>query len=336
MARFRLNALRVFLTYPQATCSKQDLYNHLTSLRTVEGVDGIPTLHVLVAQEQHEDGGTHFHCYIEFERKINITNERLFDFQNLHPNIQSVRSKKNVIKYCTKDDEEPLVNFDYKNENSIVSKLRQGLSEGLQTNEIIDKVLDEEPNAIRYYNNLHSYITARQNNSKTHLPTNSIADFTIDALDSINMQDFHFNVQTMERGHRTNSKSIWLVGPSRIGKTSLARCLGKHWYMQGIWCIDNISDEDNTYGVLDDIAWDSLKYQYKSLLGCQKDCTFTDKYRCKKTFKMGYPVIICSNELPEFSPDEKDWLRINIDFYRLTVPLFNNPNPIAWTNIFLL
>lgn len=123
---------------------------------------------------------------------------------------------------------------------------------------------------------------------------------------------------------------MWFIGPSRFGKTALARSIGRHWYMQGVWCIDNLSDEEHVYGVLDDIPWESLRFQYRSLLGCQKDVTYTDKYRAKKTFQMGYPVIVCTNELPEFSNEEKNWLRVNVDFYDITERMYGDVQATMW------
>lgn len=102
---FRLNSQQIFLTYPQAeSLSKEVLQNFFynfkyTSRRNVE----FTVERFLVAQERHEDGGMHFHAYLKLSGKPNITTNRLFDVDGHHPNIQGVRSSKNVLHYCKKD-----------------------------------------------------------------------------------------------------------------------------------------------------------------------------------------------------------------------------------------
>lgn len=334
---FRLQSNRVFLTYPQATCSKQGLFDFLSTLTSSGDEQGIPVARCLVAQEPHEEGGIHFHCYLEFNRKIDVRNERLFDFEGNHPNIQKVRSKPNVIAYCTKHDQEPLANFTWREVSiTFLDKLRSGIAEGKPVNDIVDDALSEDPKAIRFYSNATAYVLARTAPARVHLPKYDLSTFSLSATDRERMATFIDAVQAGTTGGRANVRGMWFVGPSRYGKTSLARSLASHWYMQSSWSIDNLDDREGVYGVLDDLAWrGGLDRSYKALLGAQQDITLTDKYRAKKTFKYGHLVVVCSNELPDFTEEEKNWLRVNIDFYNIVVPLFDNPNPIPFQNIFL-
>lgn len=329
---FRLNSNRVFLTYPQATCSKQGLFDFLSSLTSTNDHNGIQVAHCLVAQESHQEEGLHFHCYVEFQRKINISNERLFDYEGNHPNIQAVKSKTNVLKYCTKEDQEPLANFEWREVSiAFLDKLRAGIAANKTVNEILDDALTIDPKAIRYYSNATAYVMARQNAARVHMPRYRIEDFSLSEADQDRINVFKYAVQAQGTLGRDDLRGMWLVGPSRYGKTSLARSIGNHWYMQSSWSIDNLHDTQGVYGVLDDLAWrGSLDRSYKALLGAQQDITLTDKYRAKKTFKFGHLVIVCSNELPDFTEEEKNWLRVNMDFYRIPTPLFNNANPISF------
>jgi len=45
----------------------------------------------------------HSHAAIEFKRKVDIKNARVFDFNGLHPNIETVRNWNNSVKYCMKE-----------------------------------------------------------------------------------------------------------------------------------------------------------------------------------------------------------------------------------------
>lgn len=58
----RLQTQHVLLTYPQSALTKQALADHLYALRNV--------LAVIVAQENHQDGGIHFHAYLRFQKRV--------------------------------------------------------------------------------------------------------------------------------------------------------------------------------------------------------------------------------------------------------------------------
>lgn len=58
---------------------------------------------LLVAQELHEDGNTHYHVYISFSVKKNVKKQEYFDVDGFHCNVQAARSAWGVIEYCTKN-----------------------------------------------------------------------------------------------------------------------------------------------------------------------------------------------------------------------------------------
>ena len=97
---FRLNATKVFLTYPQCPLSKEEALQLLQQKHPVE--------EYCIAQETHEDGGKHLHILLKFSRKVNYKEEDCLDLQTYHPNIQRPRSEKHVHKYCHKEDKDPL------------------------------------------------------------------------------------------------------------------------------------------------------------------------------------------------------------------------------------
>jgi len=146
-----------------------------------------------------------------------------------------------------------------------------------------------------------------------------LSDLTQEQEDFLN--DFVVRLGTRDIRNR-DGMSIWMYGPSRMGKTQLARSLGLHWYMQGMWSLDEYSD-DADYGVIDDFDWEQFKkYGYKGLLGLQFELVVTDKYRGKRTIKHGKPVIFVTNELPVFTVGEWDWLEKNVMFMNVLNKLF--------------
>lgn len=325
---FRFNAINGALTYPQVgDTTKEDLYAFLINLCYGSGPSLCKVDRVLVGEEKHWDGGRHFHAYVRFDKKPNIRTVGFFDFENNHPNIQSCRSVKDWLKYCIKDDTAPLSNFDYTNAPTKMGMAILAINNGINDpnkslNDLVDAALTEEPNLLKCTFSVENYIMKRRRLSTRLAPERPIGDFNLDDNALAALMEWKMRMEVIVRGDRRTIKSLWFVGETGWGKTSLARSLGFHWYMQNLWSVDNYSDEDHTYGVLDDIPWDMLKYNYKAVLGRQKDVTFTDKYRSKSTKKGGYPVIVCSNTLPDFTEDERCWLKGNIDFVKLSGPLF--------------
>lgn len=97
--RFRLRALRIFLTYPRCPLEPQVLLDHVKSLEIP------PLLEYIVAREPHSDGGLHLHAFLRFETPLECIDPAFFDFSGYHPNIQSVRSSRAVRRYVQKGGE---------------------------------------------------------------------------------------------------------------------------------------------------------------------------------------------------------------------------------------
>lgn len=95
-SNFRFDSKSIFLTYPQA--------EGLTFELIADKLKEVGFNDYVIAQENHQDGNIHFHAFAERTSKFRSRNERVFDINDKHPNIQSPRSRKDVIKYVTKDN----------------------------------------------------------------------------------------------------------------------------------------------------------------------------------------------------------------------------------------
>lgn len=308
---FRLNAKAVFLTYPRCSINKQSIYDHLLSLHH-------PVDKILVAQEHHEDGGLHIHALIIFKSKINIRNERYFDFESYHPNIQGCRSVKKTIEYITKTDTEPISNFNWKERDdpeAAVKFILEQVEQGVNQDEILVECIKSNPSLLKSASNIGYFITRASRGIRMQMPIYELSSFSLSITDYHRIKEWGDNIRTMDRGQRTTARSMWFMGPSRLGKTCLARSIGPHWYCGHNWNLAKICDEEGVYGVLDDIEEDWLLKNMKALIGCQRDVSLHDKFWRKKEFKLGYPVIICTNNPPTVSNEQANWLRSNVDFY---------------------
>jgi hypothetical protein len=95
----------VLLTYSQVgEREKVDLVTFLQDRRYVHAF--------IVGEERHQDGGRHFHAYFVFSKRCDISTT-FFDWDGLHPNIESVRQQlkaaKPVVDYVTKEDQSPIL-----------------------------------------------------------------------------------------------------------------------------------------------------------------------------------------------------------------------------------
>lgn len=97
---YRIRTTKLFLTYPQCTMDKQEAYDYL--LQTFNPSD------LCVAHELHKNGDHHLHAYLSRDDEIQweFTDPSFADLPGgFHGNYQAVRSPKNVIKYCTKEED---------------------------------------------------------------------------------------------------------------------------------------------------------------------------------------------------------------------------------------
>lgn len=60
----------------------------------------------IIARERHDDGGIHFHVFIDFRRKRRIRDARKFDVEGYHPNISPSRGTPTRGYYYTIKDGE--------------------------------------------------------------------------------------------------------------------------------------------------------------------------------------------------------------------------------------
>jgi hypothetical protein len=101
---FSFDGRDVFLTYPQS--------GELTRERVRDFLqEHAGVRRFLVSSELHDDGSPHIHAYAGWDTRRRITDERFFDVDGHHPNIQKPRSAKAVAEYCLKYDTEALCNF---------------------------------------------------------------------------------------------------------------------------------------------------------------------------------------------------------------------------------
>jgi hypothetical protein len=92
---FRFNARYCLATYSQSGDLSGDDVKHV-----VESLEG----RCVVGRENHADGGTHLHCFIDFGRKFSTRAQDFLDVAGRHPNLVcGLRTPHKMYDYATKD-----------------------------------------------------------------------------------------------------------------------------------------------------------------------------------------------------------------------------------------
>nr|UBJ26197.1 replication-associated protein [Red panda feces-associated genomovirus] len=316
---FRFQGQCVFLTYAQAERieDKQELVTFLQGR-------GQPNK-ILVAQEFHEDGGIHYHAIVSWETRRDIRDVRYFDLRGVHPNMQVTRKIKDVLRYVTKDGDFTNIGWTLPKpeKEDVFTALREEMALSNDATKVIQATIARTGTAgLRMYNNVAAYVDRMSVPDKVFEPMRDwILAFPALEAAALNAVTQFVEDVAVGYGPRDARKSLWLWGPSRMGKTELGRSLGTHWYMNTAWNVDCYSDNAE-YGVLDDIEWPALQRYYRGIMGLQRDVTVTDKYRKKSVIAGGKPVLILSNELPVFTVQEALWLEANVNFVHIGARLF--------------
>jgi hypothetical protein len=321
---FRFYSTRAFLTYPQAAAipSKEFLHDFLMALGATK---------VLVARELHQGGGVHYHACAEWTARFSSRDERVFDVAGCHPNIQRPRSFKSVLVYVVKGGDYVNTGFVLDEARSIVQTCRDASTAHSNVEDATIEVITTlgDP-ALKLLSQIRGFLGLLMRERAAYAPLHVwpeefrlvFGGFRRTWVPAI--EKFYANIELPAPiGTRDEfAKSLWIYGPSRMGKTHLARSLGRHWYMQSQWNAERL-DASASYGVMDDIPWVAMQFNYKGMLGCQMDVTVTDKYRHKSVYRGGIPVVVVTNALPEFTDEEDAWLRANVDFVEIAEPVWN-------------
>lgn len=158
MTRFQINSSQLFLTYPQCDMLKEEAYQQLDNKFK-------PT-EILVAHELHKNGTSHLHAYLRLEGPHRTSDPNFADLSApsgriYHGNYQGCRSSKNVIKYCTKEDNY-VSNFDVAPLLAKRSNRREHMESLISGKRTLEELIVDEPQYLFNYNSLNNSLKAYQ------------------------------------------------------------------------------------------------------------------------------------------------------------------------------
>lgn len=288
--KFRFNAQNVFLTYSQVPVTWDTDY-------VIQKLTAIKPMHqYVVGREKHEDGNPHYHVYIKYATKVNTVNERYFDIDEIHPNIQVCKSPIAVVKYVTKGgdyktnmSEEEFAK--YVGEKKVTKDDVYREAQELETREeALNHIRQNLPrDAWIYDSQIESKARKLFPEPKRYVP--KYTEFVVPAeVDEWLKSEFYPS--------KDRRRALILVSPPYYGKTHWARSLGHHMYFRSMF---NWEEWDPTakYIVMDDFDYEYLLKQQvhilKPLLAADGQMTVTDKYVKKMTIDQDKPVIVLMN-----------------------------------------
>lgn len=259
MAKFQLRAKNVSLTYPQCPLDKE-----LVSKR-FRDLCGDNLIGSITVRELHADGNAHLHAYLRFHNTFSTRDERYFDIDDYHPNVQPTRNWKNWVAYCLKSDDTPVLdNLDLNDLNKQPSErltdvIARRLLEGDTGNSLLSSYpgfLLSNLRKIREFESLAARLLIR--NSKQDWST--VQSLLGDNNPSQEIAAWLTANIRKERPLRT--KQLWIYGPPGSGKTTLVMELEK--YLSVYWVPQDmeyfLEGFDDGYDL---IVFDEMKSQKK-------------------------------------------------------------------------
>lgn len=212
-------------------------------------------------------------------------------------------TRKQASDYCQKPESrssEPVVLGEIA-EDTGVKHVSQDWSKGVEATsaeEHWDWIKTNHPEALhKSYNSIKNYIKDKYAAVKKEYETPEDVDCAWREVEAI---------EEWKRSIKSNrTKALILVGPSRIGKTSMVRSWGKHTFMRGTVNFKRW-DDSAKFLIIDDIDWKYIPFK-KVLLTQMGEATVTDKYQPKIDIDVTMPAIVLLNVFEGFEIEEEYW-----------------------------
>lgn len=224
---FETDGKRFLLTWPQSgALTKAIIRMHLGEIGKIE--------YVLIGQEQHSDGGEHFHAVVIYEKRIK-RRKNVFTINEFVCNVKRIKNAmadlKRAIKYVEKEDVNPY-------------------EEG------------ERPECAKKLDKREKLYFILQNDNKKCIDSGHFNIFEVAKLDMVRQI---WNCEWPQFQKRTVK---WFWGPTGTGKTRMAWQELMHEYkINQIWCSSGklepffIGYVNQRAVILDDLRPGSIRFE---------------------------------------------------------------------------
>lgn len=296
-----------FLTLPQA--------NHLEK-RDVADVLLPICSSVIVGQERHQDGGTHYHAVFKTLDGYFLT--QILDYlrgyfgADAAIDLQVPRVNRTVVHYCCKEDLDPIIEGDDFKKDLPFSVCAMEFVKSNATFSLVHPFVIAHWTSYRFLESLHQeYWATRYNPVELPSCVRAVRDegirFAVGErlfLRSIWAQQVVDWVQEgfrLPRAHK--SRQLYLYGVPNCGKTTLMRSLVdfSKGFLAGRdkWWFEGFSPSLHGFVILDEFDYPTFSCK-KELLKCLAGEPFVANVKGKSPLRVdvNLPVIMITNEDP--------------------------------------
>ncbi len=309
--RFQLQAIKWLVTWPRCDISIQAM----EKLLRTKGLK--PTEYRGV--REIKDGHIHFHILINWGVKKITSDPRYFDTeQGHHGHMEGARDYNQSYNYVLKGKNEDDEFFGQLSapEKKKISRAEVSIAlDQCKTLEEAEKLWNQlDPSMKWFARRAQREALADRFLGETAVndPRDIVGAGVLTLPEAV--QDWIESALSIPRPER--QRSLVLLGPSKVGKTSMARSLGKHLYFQGDIHKGALQQCHRIqYAIFDDPDANEFVRLYKSVIGGQLDFTSTEKYHPKFTVHWdGLAAIVIMNNraYEEFMTRvDKEWWQAN-------------------------
>ena len=156
---FLLQAKVFFLTYKGGSkagfrLTKKGLADFLLSNPNDRSIKPVS---YLVSEQAYLSGEPHFHVILEYDKRKQVISPGYFDYQGVHPNIQTMRNMKAALQYVHKQDLEPLTNI-----NIIQQKRKARAKDSSSLYQLLEQQMLKDPFRFNVYMYCQRYNLGKQ------------------------------------------------------------------------------------------------------------------------------------------------------------------------------
>jgi len=326
---FRLQAMNLFLTYPQCTTTKEEALENLKRVfpSSLKGA--------IVAKEQHADGEPHLHILVYLSSKFKTRSTKQLDsICRKHGNYQAQKNTKKCFDYVTKEDTDFLTygtipSFKSSSRTSKSTIVADMILSGSSLQDVIKLDSGYCLSNLRKIREFKSYVSEMSHQESLQsvrlpLPLDGLTGLLIPIVEWLNTN--------LRQPRSFKQSQLYIYGPPSSGKTSLTEWITNHFSVYPIPSQEDFFDyfENNKFdlAVFDEFKGNKPITLLNEFLQGTRMCLKVKGSQYIKTHNI--PVIILSNYSPADSYKGailKDPIAIDSLLTRLlviTIPLGDN------------
>jgi len=332
--RFRINAKRLFLTFPQCATTRETAKQRIEESALFK--DKIEWL--IIAQEQHQDGNLHLHIGISLKDKLTFCRADFADFiGGQHGNYQAMRNMKKCVAYITKTDSSFIAQG--VSVEAILQKQKStdtwDIAMAIKAGASLDQIDKDFPDQVlRNKRKLEDYISY-QSVKRMKADLLPWKDHDLPLLDWNAMKIWTWINKNIKKTREFKQTQLYIYGEKNLGKTSLIHYLEKYlmiyWIPSDEDFYDFYTDEDYDLAVIDEfrggktIQWLNKWLQGGAMPLRKKGSQYLKRSNLPTIILSNYSLEECYPNIALKAPEKIDLLRIRLEEVNVTEFIYIPP-----------